>query len=468
MKTLLTLLLCVLGTNLSFLKEKKLSVSQLPFTPISLLPQNSFSTNLEDSKDDFQKLTVSARCFFLQNFTVYDLSSLKKSIDDKERDYKVEINQRTFWFNFCEDVNSRTCANIPDTQMVEKEGDKCTPIAKSIFSQNQWEVSYVERDKERINNTIRLTLGKVENYNVQFVMKCDTRKDAKYKDADKFDYISKRLNDKNITIEILTKEACPKINFYIIWYFLDKHKVIFGIILIAIGGFLAFLGKKYDFITIYVIVFILTFVVIVIFMYQYILPGGTADWVIWIVVSVAVIIGVVLGYIASKYKQKVFGLLLGIVTGYFIGQTVYNFAAKGIKWQPTVVRILIIVGSIIVMILISCFFMKFLTIFCTSFIGAYLFIRGISLFAGKFPNEFSVADLVRHGEVDQLGKVFGWQVYVYLASIIVMTIICVVVQYKINGENSEDIKEDDINVKDAALVKDDALLNAFNSNPSKY
>lgn len=99
--------------------------------------------------------------------------------------------------------------------------------------------------------------------------------------------------------------------------------------------------------------------------------------------------------------------------------------------------------------------MKFLTIFCTSFIGAYLFVRGISLFAGKFPNEFSVADLIKNGEFDQLGKVFGWQVYVYLASIILMALICIVIQYKINGEKSADTKEEDdvTNAKDAALVE---------------
>lgn len=455
MQTVLVLVLCVLGANASFLKDKKISIAHQPFKPISLLPQGVFGENLDDSKEDFQKLTINAKCFFLQNFTVYDLSGLRKSINDDVRDYEVKINQKTFYFNFCEDVNSKTCKDIPDTQMVEKDGSKCTAIAKSSFSGSDWEVSYIEKDQERTNNTVRLTLGKVGDYNIQFIMRCDTTKDPKYKDADKFNYLSKTLNDKNITIEILTKESCPKINFYVVWYFLDKNKIIFGIILIAVGGYLAFLGKKFDFITIWIIVFVLTFIVVVIFMYQYILPGGTADWVIWVVVAVAVIIGGVLGYFCSKYKRKVFGLLLGIVTGYFIGQTVYNFAAKGITWQPTVVRVLIIVGAMIVMILISCFFMKFLTIFCTSFIGAYLFVRGISLFAGKFPNEFSVADLIKNGEFDQLGKVFGWQVYVYLASIILMALICIVIQYKINGEKSADTKEEDdvTNAKDAALVE---------------
>ena len=66
------------------------------------------------------------------------------------------------------------------------------------------------------------------------------------------------------------------------------------------------------------------------------------------------------------------------------------------------------------------------------FIGSYALIRGISLFAGHFPSEFTIIDLANKGEVEQISKFFTWRVYVYLASIAASTGISIIIQYKIN------------------------------------
>ena len=71
-------------------------------------------------------------------------------------------------------------------------------------------------------------------------------------------------------------------------------------------------------------------------------------------------------------------------------------------------------------------------IFATSFIGSYCLIRGISLFEGSFPNEFTVIDLKEREEFDQLAELFTWRVYVYLASIVIATGLSIFIQIKIN------------------------------------
>ena len=87
-------------------------------------------------------------------------------------------------------------------------------------------------------------------------------------------------------------------------------------------------------------------------------------------------------------------------------------------------------------------------IFATSFIGAYTLIRGISLFAGGFPSEFTVIDLKQREEIEQLNKILTWRVYVYLVSIVVATGLSIFIQIKINKEKPEDECPKDESAKD--------------------
>ena len=52
--------------------------------------------------------------------------------------------------------------------------------------------------------------------------------------------------------------------------------------------------------------------------------------------------------------------------------------------------------------------------------------RGIGLYAGGFPNEYVLIEMLETGEVSQIDPIF----YAYLSGIIVMTIIASLVQFK--------------------------------------
>ena len=101
------------------------------------------------------------------------------------------------------------------------------------------------------------------------------------------------------------------------------------------------------------------------------------------------------------------------------------------------------------MIAIAFFFKKFIVIFATSLIGSYCIVRGISLFAGKFPDEITVIDLRSRGETEQLKALLTWQVYVYLAAIGLCTIISMIIQYKTYKEDGETVE----GAKDANLMR---------------
>jgi len=52
--------------------------------------------------------------------------------------------------------------------------------------------------------------------------------------------------------------------------------------------------------------------------------------------------------------------------------------------------------------------------------------RGIGIMAGGFPNEYVLINQIQSGAISSIDPVF----YAYLAGIVVMTIICTIVQWK--------------------------------------
>ena len=203
------------------------------------------------------------------------------------------------------------------------------------------------------------------------------------------------------------------------------------------GLFNCILGQKFAKYTAFLLcVFIITILVLV--FSQYVLPSGCAEWIIWVMFALGIILGCTAGYFTFKYHEKVLALLTGGVSGFFIGQFLYNLFGNQIPANGIVINIVFVIVSIGVMIAIAFFFKKFIVIFATSFIGAYCFIRGISLFAGGFPDEITVMDLRAENETEQLKKLLTWRVYVYLSAILIATGLSIFAQYRINRDKDDD------------------------------
>ena len=62
-------------------------------------------------------------------------------------------------------------------------------------------------------------------------------------------------------------------------------------------------------------------------------------------------------------------------------------------------------------------------IFSTSLIGSYSFVRGISLYAGGYPNEFTLAELIQQGLYKEIDVLF----YAYFCAIVVIFVVGVIV-----------------------------------------
>ena len=88
------------------------------------------------------------------------------------------------------------------------------------------------------------------------------------------------------------------------------------------------------------------------------------------------------------------------------------------------------------------FLFTHIIIIATSFIGGYLVAKGISLYAGGFPDEKYMIDLISNGEMEEFYELLTPALYGYLAGWLVLFVVGVIVQYKIRSDEKEKDKLD--------------------------
>lgn len=76
--------------------------------------------------------------------------------------------------------------------------------------------------------------------------------------------------------------------------------------------------------------------------------------------------------------------------------------------------------------ILSIFLFEHAIIIATSIIGAYAFMRGISLYAGGFPNEMELVEYIKYNGLGGIDPRF----YGYMAGFFVGAIVCIILQYK--------------------------------------
>jgi hypothetical protein len=167
---------------------------------------------------------------------------------------------------------------------------------------------------------------------------------------------------------------------------------------------------------------LISFIILVIF-YATFLSDKTASWVGWLVVSLAILIGLVGGFFLAKY-EKVDAALLGAWGGFTLGvllnETVlYLASSTALYWC-------INVGLAVVCAIVGFFAFNQVIMIGTAFVGSYATARGISLYAGGFPNTSVLINQMKAGVVSNVPPVF----YAYLTGIAVMTVVAYIVQLK--------------------------------------
>ena len=157
--------------------------------------------------------------------------------------------------------------------------------------------------------------------------------------------------------------------------------------------------------------------------YATFLSDKTASWVGWLVVALAILLGLVGGYFLAKY-EKVDAALLGAWGGFTLGVLLNETVLYLV--QSTALFWCVNVGLAIVFAIVGFFAFNQVVMIGTAFIGSYVTARGISLYAGGFPNEYVLINQIKSGAVNNIQPVF----YAYLAGIVVMSVLAYIVQLK--------------------------------------
>ena len=223
--------------------------------------------------------------------------------------------------------------------------------------------------------------------------------------------------------------------------------------MIVLGIVVMILGLKIIPVTIFIITCASVITIMFIFIYQYIIPSGTVDSVIYVVLAVSIIGGLFASYVVLQYKEAAFGVILGIAVAIVVGQVLYNLVLRLFNKNNAIIQAAFYVVLIAVFAIVGKLAFKPFIIVGTSLVGSYALVRGVSIFVGGFPNESTVIDLMSKGETEQLKELLTPLFYVYMAVWFVASIAASIAQFKINSEEDEEINEDTESGKKKATKK---------------
>lgn len=233
------------------------------------------------------------------------------------------------------------------------------------------------------------------------------------------------------------KTGCPAFSLTSFVSFLQSHPWIIAVVLIVFGLVVTFAGALFFKYTIAVAAGIVAWLTLMLFFsvigWLQALDGDDKGNVALTVISflVATALSVFAGWFLFKLERIGATLLAGAV-GFFVGTTIYNLF---FFWANNVY--VLIVFDIVFVVLFAFLAYRFfdhILVFGTAFLGAYALVRGISLFAGHFPNEIEIFQQLSNGIKPELDGYF----YIYLGAIVVTFIIGVVVQKRVTFKNTDE------------------------------
>ena len=199
------------------------------------------------------------------------------------------------------------------------------------------------------------------------------------------------------------------------------------------GIFFAFFGRYFLKIATFIAGSILISFIILFVISETLLRRNNSTWLGWLVLCIGVIVGPVGGYFLAKYERfdaALFGAWGGFTLGVILNESVLYLASSIVLFWCVNISLAIICAAA------GFFTFNQVVLIGTSFIGSYLVARGISLYAGGFPNEYLLINQIKSGAISNIDPVF----YAYLVGILIMSVIAYIVQLKMFKRMDEHMK----------------------------
>ena len=377
--------------------------------------------NLADS--DSRSTGPNEICMEIDGNTKFDLFGLKNVNPDLGENIELK---------FCQNVekHSSSCIYKRNDTVIVKLAETINGKEKN---KNKVKVSNSKTESNR-KVTMYLAAGdpfvkdKKKRYEIEIILYC-LRNET-------FEIIEKKFNPEEtneLKLSAYTEFACGENDAYLE---LDKAERIIAGIICTIGGLMTgILGYNQVKIGIFLVCtmggLLLAGVIILVFSIS-----KLAIIIVMLVLFLLAGIGLFIFFIKKNEYLKFYMLLIGGLCGYPIAQTVYKvcFAIIDTEYQK-LIQIIIIVVFIIIGVIIGFIVPKYTCIVGTSIIGAFAVMRALSFFLyGKvdYIDEEKLYDFARTGNYEKVADMIVSTFLIYPAILIVLIIVFIIVQIKIN------------------------------------
>jgi hypothetical protein len=239
-------------------------------------------------------------------------------------------------------------------------------------------------------------------------------------------------------ISFTHKAGCPVANLNGFAAWLTENPWVIAIFLIVGGFIVTFFGRKWLPWVVAIFTGFATFLIVMLLcsvfgMLNYIDPTQEGGNVGLVILSFILAIGAGVGVGALMKKFILIGFaVLGFLAGFFLGNMFYNLVL--IAFVQSSALLFIISFSFAAICAYLCYKRKNeLAILTTSLVGSYAFVRGISMFAGGYPNEVTLYEEINNGTAE-----FTTIFLAYLASMVVVFILGMIYQTK-NKNDDDDV-----------------------------
>lgn len=293
-------------------------------------------------------------------------------------------------------------------------------------------------------------------YTTSYNIKCDTqntKRDAPLS-MNNLNVYPDPNNLCNLKVDVTHAAGCPIFQATSIVEFLATHPWIIGVILLTFGVICCFYGGKFFKYVLATVAGGITFLALLVIASAFgamkVLEsnnkqsksgGDYAACVASFIIAAA--FGLLAGWFVKK-ARRIGSAILGGAAGFFLGFTLYNMVFALWLKHVALLASLCFFGAFL-----GCYLVykydKVIIVQVTAFLGAYSLIRGVSVFAGKFPNEVTMFSELSSGTFQPTGEFYG-----YLAGFVVLTILGSFHQYHNKyHEHSHDNDDDYKQVKNA-------------------
>lgn len=171
--------------------------------------------------------------------------------------------------------------------------------------------------------------------------------------------------------------ACPVLTTGPLGLVLSDYAYWFGVPLILIGGYLAFVGGKFPAVTLFIFSAFAVSLSLLFSIYLLFMPSFTPTWTVPIIFLICLGMGLGMGYGAAKWKE-IGIVIMGFSLGSLLGFLVYKAFLEGTV-DSQMSKIITIFGVAILSSILYFTLQDYMIIITSAIFGSYIFIR-VSIF----------------------------------------------------------------------------------------